>query len=445
VRVEDDDRDWEDDVRPVRKKGKRKKKQGNMVLLLCCIGGGVAFLVAALVLTAFVWPGFLRSRPAATRPVAVVAAANQPGAFPKGTGNEDLLAFAPADCNMVAGGNLSLLQNNPEMAQQFQLGLTAGLQQAGAPAELAAIFGDVERVLLAANTNENGTPKGAIVLGMRTPYEPERTRVLLQADKAETLQDKTYYRLSKLAKGPGPAPVVFMPNDRVLVFGAAPPEQLAGLLNANGVQPVVPADLVAQVRAVDKAMAWGTVQITGEAQQKLAQLKPEDLAAVPDLKVALPALQQLKAASFALERLPTRKTRLTISATCANASDSQQLNSAVEKVWQKQGKFYLGMAKMMIPAQANKVVTPAIDELVRSLKFICNGPNASVSLEIADATLEALQANAAQLQQMMGQGGVPGGPGFNPPAGPPGRPPGFNPPPGPPGRPPIARPKRPGP
>jgi hypothetical protein len=73
---------------------------------------------------------------------------------------------------------------------------------------------------------------------------------------------------------------------------------------------------------------------------------------------------------------------------------------------------------MMMPAQASKVLTPAINEVVNSLKFVSNGPTASVSLEIADATVEALQANAAQFQQMMGPGGMPGGPAFVPPQGP---------------------------
>jgi hypothetical protein len=418
---EDDDFDRDDEDRPIRKRGRKsKKKQGNMVLLLSCIGGGVAFLLAVFAVTAFAWPGFLRSRAPAKGTGPVAAVPQEPGAFPKGTGNEDLLAFAPPDANLFVGLNLGALQ---AQAGDLQAGISAFVQQAGAPPELVLVLKEADRLLAAANVNNPGASKGSFIFGMRASYDPERFRQMLKADKAETIQGKTVYRLANLAKADPTPTFLYMPNDRVLVFVEAPQHELPMALKVDGVQPVVAADVVSHVRGVDKGFAWAAFPVNAQIQQKLAQIDPNQLAMFPDLQPALPAIQQLKAASFAVEQLPAEKFRLRINAAFANAAHSQQLSTALQNFWQKQGKGFLTMGRAMAPPDMAPTLGPLLDEVANSLRVTASGTTATVTVEVSSATVQAFAPNVARLRQMVPQGGGPGGPGIRPAPGPGGRPP----------------------
>src|SRR5208337_1610400 len=140
-------------------------------------------------------------------------------------------------------------------------------------------------------------------------WDPLRVKQIFNADEAEKVQGKSFHRLTKAAKGDPNVPILFMPNDRIIIIAGAPAAQLASLLSPNGTQPVVAPDVVTQVRAVEKATYWATLQITGEMQQMLAILDGKQVEMFPDLKPAVPAVRQLKAVSLTVEQLPTQKTR----------------------------------------------------------------------------------------------------------------------------------------
>src|SRR5260370_25436099 len=80
----DDERDMDDEDERPRKK-KKKAKAANGVLILICTGVAV-LLLGGFALTAFVWPGFLRSGSS-------------------GAGAQNLLAFMPAKSDLAIGVN----------------------------------------------------------------------------------------------------------------------------------------------------------------------------------------------------------------------------------------------------------------------------------------------------------------------------------------------------
>jgi hypothetical protein len=377
------------------------------MLLVGVLGGGGAVLLGLVLFAGFVWPGFLLPSPRVVRvePVArqevVPPRAN---GVPKGTGNEDLLAFAPPDTTLVAGATLAFLKDQPEMVKQFQLGLRIGLQQAGASPAAASILGDVDRVLVTVNTNVRLDLRASLIMGLQKAYDPERIREALEADQGEAIQNKTFYRLTKLARGDPKAPVMYMPNDRVLVFAACPPDQLPALMNLNGAQPVVSADLLPLVRAQEKAAFWAVVQASGEVQQLLAQLNEKNVP-IPELQPAVPIVRQLKAATFAIEMLPTQKTKFSIGAICAGAEDSKKLSAALDGFWKGQGQALLGMVKQMAPPDIAPTLSPVVDELTKSLTVTSNDSTTLLSIELSNQLMQKLAENAGRMQQMIGPGG----------------------------------------
>jgi hypothetical protein len=423
---DEDDDDREEEDRPVRKRSRKsKKKKGNTALVLGLVGGGVALAAGIVVLVVFL----LRSTPQVQPTPAPVAVAEVAAGLPKGTGQEDLLNFVPIGCNVFAGADLGFIAQQPEMAQQWQMGINMGLMQVpGAPPGAAELIADIDRVLFALNLNEKGgpgggpMPEGVLVLRMRNPYDPQKLRQILQVNDApEQIKDKSCYRLSNMARGAPNAPLLYMPNDRVIVFAGAPQPRLANVLTFTGVAPSVGPEAVAQVRGVDSAMFWGAVEVTPVIREQLAKLDPKQLDQYPELKPAVGPLQQMKGAGIAFGLGQGKKVRISVSATCANASDSQQLSSALNDFWEKKGKGQLAMMKAFMPQQPGQPgIGPVMDELMNSLA-VKQLPDAKVELavELSEQTLKGLQAQQGQLQQLFGAGAAPGGPGMRPPPPPP--------------------------
>jgi hypothetical protein len=89
-------RSLDDEARPVRRSSRKKNKGSNAFLIRCLVGVGL-LLVGVFVLTAFVWPGFLRSGQSGGGGGGQEIAGNPLGANAVGPGN------APAQSHIRRG------------------------------------------------------------------------------------------------------------------------------------------------------------------------------------------------------------------------------------------------------------------------------------------------------------------------------------------------------
>jgi hypothetical protein len=435
-----DDDEVREERRERKRSKKRKKKQSNLPLLLG-IGGGGGALIAVIVILGFVWPGLFLAKektPRRAQPVVAQEAPKKADGLPQGTGQEDLLNFVPAGCNIFAGADLSSFDQNPETKKQWHRQITTALRFApGAPPGLSDIAGDVERVLVAVNVNEKTgvggsvSPEGLLVVRMKSAYTPEKILNLMQSGKEPVQKNgRTVYLPMGVGQGNEPVPMVYMHNDRVLLVAVAPPQRLDKMLEFNEGNSALNPEALAIVRGAEKAMFWGALQVTPTVREQLAKIDPNMLAGMgPELVPAVPAIQNMKAATITLDRGADGKSmKYQITVTCASDAEGQQMQTAVKDFWEKKGKMSLPALKMFAPPNTAQAVDLLVNDITNNLTITAQGQQVSVALELSGPTLQAMAALSNQLPQMMGGGAMRGGPGMQPGQQPPGRPQGGRPP-----------------
>jgi DNA-directed RNA polymerase subunit M/transcription elongation factor TFIIS len=420
---DDDDRE-ERRARKGSKKRKQKKQQSNMPMLLI-IGGGAGLVVVFLIL-GLVSPGFLLSQktkkaapPAAAQPVAASAET-----LAKGTGEEDLLNFLPADCNMFAGFDVRQLDQQAGVKQLWQSFIAIQQAAPNTPRKLPEILANVDRMLMGAviapGATMNDEP-GLNIMRMKTPYQAQAMREMMEAnDASEQINGKSCYRLKDNPIMPGRVGVMHMPNDRVLVGVEASREKLEKALTASGEAPLLSAPALAEVRKVDKSCFWMVMMITPAFQQFLAN-PPPDMPA--DLKPVAEVLQKVPGVSLKGDMGENGALTLRAAATCASEADGQQLKQGLEQTWEKSGKPGLAGLKVAV----NSDVAAALDELVAGMSIKAEGAQVTVEITLGEKSLQTaaafVQAQSSMVAAML-RGAGPSDPTMQPPANVPGsRPP----------------------
>jgi hypothetical protein len=436
--AEDDEDDRKERRERKGSKKRKKKKQSNLPLLLG-VGGGAGALIAVLVILGFVWPGFFvpKEKARKAQPVVAQEAPKNPDGLPAGTGQEDLLNFVPPGCNIFAGLDLSIVDKLPDAKRQRQMmPVLASMLLRGAPPGAGELIADVDRVVAAANLNEKTgvggsvVPEGIVVLRMKSPYTKDKVLQLMQSGKEPVQKkDKTVYLPLGTKEDNEPVPMVYMHNDRVLIFAVAPSQRLEKMLEFDGVKPAVSPEDQRTFRLMDPTVFWVTVHVTPTIEEFLAKIDPNALAAIgPELQPALAPLQKLKGATFAVEALENpMRLKFQLAAKCASDADAQQMQKAVQGFWENKGKVYLTSVKPFIPPNAAAAAEPLLNDITNNFTVKAVGPVVVLDLVFSEQTIQAIKAQSNQLQQMM-PGGMPSRPGMQPGQQPPGRPQGGRPP-----------------
>jgi hypothetical protein len=79
----------------------------------------------------------------------------------------------------------------------------------------------------------------------------------------------------------------------------------------------------------------------------------------------------------------------------------------VKDFWEKKGKMYLGMTKMMMPPNAGPAMGPLLDEMAKNVTVTAQGPQVVLAVELSEKNLQGLQGQGNQFQQLMGGAGAP--------------------------------------
>ncbi|HZU37809.1 MAG TPA: hypothetical protein VFA18_17950, partial [Gemmataceae bacterium] len=413
-RLREEEEDFED--RPHPKKSARSiKKQGGHRGLLIGVAGGVLLLA---LLSGGGW----------------VAYSYWFSGINRGSGEEDPLAYVPADSNFVAGLDLTALYNDPTLGPQIQekfLGKNGSLddnflervktetglrtQELFAQMTVAGKY-DTSRANLAGAGNKQDKPSNlTLVLRPSKPFDQKKVAKALKDPVQKRHQGMLYYEFKENDE----TSTVFMPSNRTLVLTLLHGNQVEGIVGSNG-QPALPVEAVTLIRGVAKNTGWVAL-LPGDEDRKtlVASLEKQPIPA--EGKIFTDALAKARGAAF-YGHLDTQANLLKFGGSllfgdnAAAADLTKQLNSQ----WDKQ-KGQLPFLLLLLPPSVKKVA----EEVTNSLKFSAEGSLSMVSAQVNRTTATEF-FNEMQKGGPGLVGGAPpaGGRGIQPPARGPIQPPG---------------------
>jgi predicted Zn finger-like uncharacterized protein len=387
--------------RPVkRRKGTLKKKHstgGKQGLVIGIIGGVLLLVLLALGgVAAFVWPGFLRS------------------GVNRGTGDEDPLAYVPADSGQVFSVDVHSLLSDPALATALEPVLRNVKSDALVGAvmrETGLDFGDLcERVVIAgkAQGGPGGMSPGAreeiALLAVRSHKSFDQTlvRKAFKEPKSQRLEGKTYFTINEqFSASPNSAratfSTLFMPSDRVIVLATLPEDQLKSLMASDGSQVHLKSELQGLYKRMDKAQVWLAAEMPSTGANP----------AVPGL-----AMPQMRAVGVMGRFEDNKDVGFSVSLVCGSENDAKKMMGFAQ-LSSTMGGWGGGMPG------APPEVQQALKEVMRNMKYNVEGSTFHADTKLSRQLVEELLKKAPTLTAgaMMG---LPGGPPANmPPTTPP--------------------------
>lgn len=423
--------DFEDRPRP---KKKSVKKRGGGRLVLFGILGGVLFLLLAGggVAAYFLW----------------FAGVN------RGSGDEDPLAYMPADANLVMGIDAAALLKDPVFGTQIRQSMQQNTgndfperMKKETGLEVEELFAQVTigmKVDTSKAASQAGPPgmgpqdkpqKMTMVLRTSKPFDQKKLATASKDAVRKSHKGKTYYEVNE-----NELKTLFMPSDRTIVMTVLRGAEAEAIIGSDG-KPALAADAVTLIRGVEKNTGWlAFVPPEAERNTLLAELKKQPLP--PDGKPFADALT--KARGVALYGQMGDQVKFGCNVAFGDDATAAETMKLVNGVWEKEKNGLTNSPMLLFMPKVKKLA----DEVIKSVRFSAVGPVLVVSAEVnrANATevFNDLQkmgggmagpGGIAQPPQPGGRGvpggiaqppqpgGRQGGPGGMPPGGPGGRPP----------------------
>jgi hypothetical protein len=377
--IDEDERDSHRTRRPGRRPNKRN--QAGSGLLVGLLVGGIVLFLGAGVFAAWVWPGFLLF-----------------AGVPAATGQEDVLAYLPADCPFFMGMDIDQMQTEWGNALPGNWGAGPGFNPDFKPQKMAFAF----RVDVQAFNFEM-----VFVVKTKAPYKEEEMRRSFQGQDRQTAHGKVYYKMNtallnqaggRLPPGFNKTFLVGMPNDRIVICGNMSPKQMEALLAADGTRPSISAEALALVQDVNKAPFWFVFHVN-QTMKPLMAMNPQGAFAGlgPDVSNALTRMKGISGAlSFA------GAVKGTISLVCADANDASKVTDTFRTLWNEKGKAAVPNIALSVRLLGANNVAQAVEEASKSLSFQNSGVKAQVSFTVAKATVERVIPEIQRLGQMGG-------------------------------------------
>jgi hypothetical protein len=327
----------DDDERP-----RPTRRKSGLAVILCCTS--VVLLVGVFCITAFVWPGFLRSGMTTSEQL------------------DSLLAHAPARSAVLVAVDLSGLEDRNKLEKVIK-GLPAQLA-GNIPPGLREVVRDADAVLVAFRNADNDRPD-FLAVRTKTSFNPQKVRAALGAEAAN-IEGKPVYRLHErefsLLAFPDP-------ENRIMILGNMPSADFGLLLHADKTR--LNAVSRAQIERVGASPVWCLVHLEGGARQRLVQQLG---GAMGGIGAAGPPGIQLGDQQAALHRADAllvwvesgTKVSLHAGLTCPTDRDAALLRDGFDQTW----RFAKPMLQMGINMGFNKF-GPDLDfdqaELFRSV------------------------------------------------------------------------------
>lgn len=265
---------------------------------------------------------------------------NPQNAVNRGTGNEDPLAYVPADANVIIGISGADLLNDPltkplvehVLVQLGMVKLLANCQeQTGV--ELKDLL---HTIIVALKTSPDFSKfePGVVVLRSSVGFDQKKIGRWASAKGPRQLNDKYYFDQHRDFAS---VKVVYTPSDRILVLSELTATQWEVLFDADGSTPALAPDVMNMIRPLTKNAAWGVVNFDANFKSDLKAGKgPMETLGLIAANELRPALQKiLPEATGMTFRASLEKTELavTMGVVCATETHAKELAQLVQASW----------------------------------------------------------------------------------------------------------------
>jgi predicted Zn finger-like uncharacterized protein len=343
----------------------------------------------------------------------------------RGSGNEDPLAYVPADSNFVAGLDMNALYSDsvlgpPIREKAFKQNLSddfpervkkeTGLQ----PEELFAQVVLAGKLSTAPGNMEKGPQNLTIVLRPSKPFDQKKMAKSFKEPVQKSYKGMIYYEVKE-----GELNTVFMPSNRTMVLTVLRGSQAEAVVGSDG-KPALPAEALTMIHGVEKNTGWFTYLPSEEDRKGLvAELKKLPLP--PDQKGATDVLAKARGLSaYGHLDTPANQVKFGYGLLFGDNATAEDNSKQFSSQWDKQ-KGQLTLLMVLLPPSVKKLA----EEVMSSLKFSTEGAMALVSAQVSRATatevFNDLQKNGPGLAGGPPVGGVRG---IQPPGRGPANPPG---------------------
>lgn len=417
---EDDDFD-ERPRRRSRKKpgGKKRKKQGKGPLIGMICGGAVAVLALIFVVTAFLWPGFLRSSSEKTEKVADGKPAGKVGGPGKAVAHkprpeqeveQEALRFIPANVAVLARARL----NDPTITSLVTFARAQMDKQPKADprvsAQLMALSGS-DYAFLAGTVDQ----KALFLFFTKPTFEIAQMQQKLRARQDGTVHGKPCYQFTDKSKNKW---FMVSPKKDVLIVSNLSRTKFDAALAGKS---VASQEMQAAIAPGRSHPLWMVAVNNPAVKQKLQAIQPFLLAAPQEVQRIFPVVQRMKSVTATLALADGAKMNLIVD--CASEADANFMRTQGNSLWRLQLlPLVLGQRRKMLSNPGARQFVPIIDELTGSFKLAGNGSRVTGTLAVSKKTVTMLKNFVEQAAQQQG------GPGQVNPSGP--IPPGVGIPPG---------------
>jgi hypothetical protein len=309
----------------------------------------------------------------------------------RGTGNEDPLAYVPADSTILVGFDVGTLMNHSAIAAQVDKSFKGSGGHASdwikeVQKETGLQFKELFDHTLSAFKSPAAPGRDfqnvTVILKSKVAFDQNKVRKSCKSALVRKYKGKTYFEVSE-----GRFKTLFMPSNWMIIFTDVPEAQVQTLIDSNGTQPGLPADALRLAQQAAPSTAWGVAQfdrtIKQAIQQGMAQAGPTLPASFPSM------LGRAKGASLS-GTWEGNAVHFQVSLACADEPSAKQAADGLQSLWDKQAKGQLAL----MTAFASKFVGSFLRELTDSLQFSSQGTTAQASAQVRVPVLEDLVKEA---------------------------------------------------
>jgi phage FluMu protein Com len=385
-RDEEEDRgdDEDEDERAVRRKKKRKKSGSGGLLVGLLVGIPLVLVLVGVLIGGFVWPGFFLGPR-------------------RGTGQENLMAYLPANSPIVLGVDLSSLGAKERSNLDFIINNPMAFQLGQVPQGALQALRDSQKWVVAIDP---ASKQITCAILMRKPMDVDKIK---RSFAAQDLPGKSIYRVNPVI--PNQSWYLGIVNDRVLLWGSGAENSFIDLVQSDGTTSRLRPDIDEQVRAIQTNKFWSVVALDdAEIAKGLKKIDAKDLAKAPGAEALLPILQRARHTSFWIDEGPQAAwLKFSLAAKCGNDADAQTLKTSVQNLWNTQVKPMLsaGGLALLFQGQDTKGLSAAINDLNKTFQVTSEGSTVTASVQLSEQTLK-------ELERMQNRGGFAPGLQFGP-------------------------------
>jgi hypothetical protein len=329
----------------------------------------------------------------------------------RGIGNEDPLAYIPADSTIIAGFDVGTLMNHPAVAAQVEKSFKENQANTGGwfkevHKETGLEFKDLFEHTICAMKPPAAPGRAlqsvTVILKSKVAFDQNKIRKCCKSATPRKYKGKTYFEVSE-----GPFKTLFMPSNWMIIFTNVPEAQVQSMIDSNGTQPGLPADALGLAQQAVESTAWVVAlfdhTMKQAIQQGMAQAGPMMPANVGEM------LGRAKGASLS-GTVQGNAVLFRASLVCPDEPSAKQAADGMQSMWDKQGKGQIALATAFAPPFMGSF----LKELTDSLQFSSQGTLAQASAQVSVPVLETLVKEA--------QNQPAAAPGLGPPGGFPGQP-----------------------